>query len=163
LTPNRSHPEVSVDTDPTRLDLELVHGFLTRSYWSPGIPLETVRAAIEGSLCFGMYEGGRQIGFARLVTDRATFAYLADVFVLETHRGRGLSKLLMAAVVAHPDVQGLRRWLLASRDAHGLYRQFGFQPLANPDVFMERHDPDVYRPPAGASPTAIGRRSPGEP
>ncbi len=135
---------ITVDTDPARLDLAVVHGFLAESYWAKGIPLETVRRSIRNSLCFGLYEAGHQIGFARVVSDRATFAYLADVFVLESHRGRGLGKLLMDAVVAHPDLQGLRRWMLATRDAHGLYAQFGFTPLPSPERFMQLHDPDVY-------------------
>lgn len=135
---------ITVDTDPARLDLAVVHGFLAESYWAKGIPLETVRRSIRNSLCFGLYEAEIQIGFARVVSDRATFAYLADVFVLESHRGRGLGKLLMGAVVAHPDLQGLRRWMLATRDAHGLYAQYGFTPLPVPERFMQLHDPDVY-------------------
>ncbi len=135
---------IVVDSDPERLDVAVVHGFLTDSYWAKGIPVETVRRSIRNSLCFGLYEGSRQIGFARVVTDRATFAYLADVFVLESHRGRGLAKLLMDAVVAHPELQGLRRWMLATRDAHALYAQYGFTPLPAPEVFMQLHDPGVY-------------------
>ena len=135
---------ITVDLDPARLDLAVVHGFLAESYWAKGIPLETVRRSIRNSLCFGLYEAENQIGFARVVSDRATFAYLADVFVLESHRGRGLGKLLMGAVVAHPDLQGLRRWMLATRDAHGLYAQYGFTPLPVPERFMQLHDPDVY-------------------
>ncbi len=135
---------IEIDTDKGRLDVPLIHGFLTNSYWAKGIPIDVVRRSIEGSLCFGIYEEGRQVGFARVVSDRATFAYLADVFVLESHRGQGLSKKLMAAIVAHPPLQHLRRWLLATQDAHGLYEQFGFRPLAIPERFMELHDPDVY-------------------
>ncbi len=135
---------IVVDSDPERLDVAVVHGFLTDSYWAKGIPVETVRRSIRNSLCFGLYEGSRQIGFARVVTDRATFAYLADVFVLESHRGRGLAKLLMDAVVAHPELQGLRRWMLATRDAHAIYAQYGFTPLPAPEVFMQLHDPGVY-------------------
>jgi len=134
-----------VSDDPKRLDLDVIHGYLTRSYWSPGIPRETVARAIANSLCFGVYaDDGAQVGFARLITDRATYAYLADVFVLEDHRGKGLSKLLMETIVAHPEVQGLRRWTLATRDAHALYARYGFTPIAKPDRLMERHDPDVY-------------------
>lgn len=140
MTPDR----IEIDTDKGRLDVPLIHGFLTSSYWAKGIPIDVVRRSIEGSLCFGIYEAGQQVGFARVVSDYATFAYLADVFVLESHRGRGFSKRLMAAVVAHPQLQHLRRWLLATLDAHGLYEQFGFRPLAIPDRFMEIHDPDVY-------------------
>jgi GNAT superfamily N-acetyltransferase len=133
-----------VDTDPERLDLALIHGFLTRSYWASGIPFAVVRRSVRHSLCFGLYDGERQVGFARVVSDRATFAYLADVFVLESHRGRGLGKLLMAAVIAHPELQGLRRWMLATRDAHALYARFGFTPLPAPESFMQLHDPGVY-------------------
>jgi len=136
-----------ISTDPARLDLDAIHRFLSEeAYWSPGIPRAIVERAIANLLCFGAYVGGAgQVGFARLVTDRATFAYLADVFVLAEHRGRGVSKRLMEAVVRHPDLQGLRRWLLMTHDAHGLYAQFGFTPLANPPRAMERLNPNVYR------------------
>lgn len=137
--------EISVDTSQDRLDLATIHGYLTRSYWSPGIPFEVVERAVRNSLCFGLYDGERQVGFARVVTDSATFAWLADVFVLEEYRGRGLGKKLIAAVSSHPSLQGLRRWMLATRDAHSLYQQYGFTPLASPARFMERHDPNVYR------------------
>jgi len=147
-TPNEwlhSSGRYVISTDPSRLDLDLVHGVLSTSYWSPGIPKEVVRRAIAGSLAFGVYAiGGRQVGFARVVTDKATFAYLADVFIVEAERGRGLSKWLMGVIVEHADLHDLRRWLLATRDAHGLYAQFGFTPLRAPERFMERHDPDVY-------------------
>ncbi|MBI1213236.1 MAG: GNAT family N-acetyltransferase [Alphaproteobacteria bacterium] len=134
-----------ISTDAQRLDLDVIHGFLSTSYWSPGIPREVVERAIANSLCFGVYaQDGGQVGFARLVTDRATFAYLADVFVLEEHRGKGVSKRLMEAIVAHPELQGLRRWTLATRDAHSLYARYGFTPIAKPDRMMERHDPEVY-------------------
>jgi GNAT superfamily N-acetyltransferase len=139
-----SEDRIEIDTDKNRLDIPLIHGFLTDSYWARGIPIDMVRRSIEGSLCFGIYEAGRQVGFARVISDYATFAYLADVFVLESHRGRGLSKQLMAAIMAHPQLQHLRRWLLATRDAHRLYEQFGFRPLAIPERFMEVHDPEVY-------------------
>src|SRR5262245_12808655 len=109
-----------ISTDPGRLDLELVHRFLTQSYWSPGIPFETVSRMIDHSLPFGLYDGARQIGFARAITDRATFAYLADVFVLEEFRGRKLGEWLVEVVVSHPELQGLRRWVLLTRDAHSL-------------------------------------------
>jgi GNAT superfamily N-acetyltransferase len=137
-------PSIAVDTDQSRLDLRTIHEFLTNSYWARGVPLEVVERSVRGSLCFGLYEGDRQIGFARVITDYATFAYLADVFVLESHRGRGLGKVLIAAILGHPSLQGLRRWLLATRDAHSLYAQYGFVPLAAPGRFMERHAPDVY-------------------
>jgi GNAT superfamily N-acetyltransferase len=142
-----------VSTDPTRLDVHLIHEFLSEhSYWARGIPRDVVARAIANSLCFGVYALGdtnpdsdwRQVGFARVSTDRATFAYLADVFILPEYRGQGLSKRLMEAVLAHPDLQGLRRWMLATADAHELYRRFGFAELSQPDRFMQRHDPDVY-------------------
>jgi GNAT superfamily N-acetyltransferase len=122
----------------------VIHAFLTQTYWAKGIPKETVRRSIEGSLCFALLHKDEQIGFARVISDRATIAYLGDVFVLEPYRGRGLAKWLMECVSSHPDLQGLRRWMLATSDAHGLYRQFGFKELGKPHVFMERHDPDVY-------------------
>jgi GNAT superfamily N-acetyltransferase len=136
---------IRINDDRAQLDLPLIHGFLRETYWAQGIPLDTVRLAIAGSLCFGIYDGTAQVGFARVVSDHATFAYLADVFVLPSHRGRGLAKRLMQAIDAHPALQGLRRWMLATRDAHALYTQYGFRPLAAPDRFMERHDPEIYR------------------
>jgi GNAT superfamily N-acetyltransferase len=129
--------DVVISTDPARLDLDVIHGYLARSYWAAGIPREVVARAMANSLCFGAFAGGGQVGFARVVTDRATFAYLCDVFVLESHRGRGVGKRLMAAILAHPDVQGLRRLALFTRDAHGLYRQFGFRETRFADRFME--------------------------
>ncbi len=144
--------DYQISTDPQRLDVAAIHAFLTQSYWSPGIPRATVERAISHSLCFGLYRGTEQAGFARVVTDRATFAYLADVFILEAHRGQGLSKWLMQVVMAHPDLQGLRRFMLATRDAHGLYRQFAFDELANPSRMMEILRPDVYlQPPPRAA------------
>lgn len=122
------------------LDLEVVHGFLRRSYWAAGVPENVVRRSIENSLCFGVYRGEEQAGFARVVTDRATFAYLADVFVLEEHRGRGIGKWLVEVILSHPDLQGLRRWMLATRDAHDLYRRYAFAELARPGIFMEKKD-----------------------
>jgi GNAT superfamily N-acetyltransferase len=141
-----THPdgEFEISTDPSRIDLPLVHGFLTASYWAKGIPEQTVRRSIEHSLCFGVYCGSRQVGFARAVSDYATFAYLADVFVLEEFRGRGLAVWLMQCIMDHPDLQDLRRWSLLTRDAHGLYRKFGFQELPAPERWMERHNPEVY-------------------
>ena len=135
----------SISSDPARLDIDVIHGYLSQSYWSPGIPRAVVERAIANSMCFGIFKGEEQVGFARVVTDRATFAYLADVFVLEAHRGKGLSKALMREIRGHPDLQGLRRWMLATRDAHDLYRQFGFRELANPSRIMELHDADVYQ------------------
>lgn len=136
-----------ISTDPRRLDVALIHDWLSRSYWSPGVPRATIEKAIAHSICFGIHGPEGQVGFGRVITDRATFAYLADVFVLEAHRGRGLSKRLMAAVVAHPELQGLRRFMLATRDAHGLYAQFGFTPLASPATMMEVLRPDIYLSP----------------
>jgi GNAT superfamily N-acetyltransferase len=135
---------IEISTDPARLDLDLIHGFLTTSYWAEGIPRETVARSIQASLCFGAYAGGGQIGFARVITDFATFAYVADVFVVESYRGTGCGKLLIRAIMDHPDLQGLRRWSLVTRDAHDLYRQFGFQKLANPEGYMEILRRDIY-------------------
>ena len=149
--PDRLNEGITVDTDQNRLDLKTIHEFLTNSYWARGVPIEIVERSIRGSLCFGLYDGDQQVGFARVISDCATFAYLADVFVVESHRGRGLGKTLMTAILAHPSLQGLRRWLLATRDAHDLYAKFGFVPLAAPDRFMERHAPNVYAPPESAA------------
>lgn len=131
-------------TDQSAIDPVAAHAYLTTSYWSRGIPLETVQRALAGSLCVAVRHAGAQVAFARVVTDRATFAYLADVYVLDAHRGQGLSKAMVAALHAHPELQGLRRWMLMTRDAHGLYAQFGWTPLADPALAMERHDPQVY-------------------
>ena len=133
-----------VSTDAEALDVEMIHGFLRRSYWAEGIPEDVVRRSIRGSLCFGLFEHARQVGFARVVTDRATFAYLADVFVLESHRGRGLAVWLMECVVSHPELQGLRRWSLVTRDAHGLYGKFGFEALAHPERHMSLDRGGLY-------------------
>jgi GNAT superfamily N-acetyltransferase len=135
----------TVSTDPARLDLDVVHGYLARSYWAEGVPREVVARSIEGALCFGLYDGPAQAGFARVITDGATYAYLADVFVLEPFRGQGLGVWMMECVMAHPALQGLRRWSLVTRDAHELYRRFGFTALAAPERYMEMVDPDVYR------------------
>lgn len=136
----------TLSDDPVRLDLRVIHGFLSRSYWAQGIPAERVEQAVRGSLCIGAYdEAGAQVGLVRLVSDYATFCYVCDVFVLEEHRGRGLSKALMARAVGHPRLQGLRRWYLVTRDAHALYARFGFEPLAQPPRHMERVDPLVYQ------------------
>jgi GNAT superfamily N-acetyltransferase len=135
----------TISTDPARLDVALIHRWLSEeSYWARGVPRAVVERALANSLCFGAYEGGAQVGFARVVSDRATFAYLADVFVLPPARGRGCARQLMDAVFAHPDLQGLRRFALATRDAHALYAQYGFTALARPETFMERYRPDVY-------------------
>ncbi len=139
--------ELTITTDPSRLDLDVVHGFLTRSYWAAGIPREVVERAIRHSLCFGAFDGDRQVGFARVISDYATYAYVSDVFVLPSHRGRGAGKRLMAAIIEHPDLQGLRRWTLFTRDAHGLYRQYGFGEACHPERLMEILS-DPYRVPA---------------
>ena len=139
------HGEFLVSSDPSRLDLDVIHAFLTNCYWAKGITREVVARSVEHSLCFGVYDGsGAQVGFARVVSDFATVAYLGDVFVLESHRGRGLSKWMMECIMQHPDLQGLRRWILLTRDAHGLYSKFGFTPLKSADRYMELHRPDVY-------------------
>jgi GNAT superfamily N-acetyltransferase len=137
--------EIVVTTDRARLDLDVIHGFLTTSYWAKGVPRETVARSIEHSLCFGAFEEGRQVGFARVISDRATFAYICDVFALESARSHGVGKSLMAAIMSHPELQGLRRWTLFTRDAHGLYRQFGFGAPAHPERLMEVVDRDPYR------------------
>jgi len=141
-----------ITTDADAMDLDAIHAYLTRSYWCEGIPREVVAKAIGGSLCFGLFDHGGQVGFARVVTDRATFAYLCDVYVLEEHRGRGLATWLMEAVVAHPHLQGLRRFLLGTRDAHRLYEKFGFVRLARPEIFMEINRPGMYLPKSGDLP-----------
>jgi GNAT superfamily N-acetyltransferase len=137
--------EFTISTEMSRLQLDVIQKFLSEeAYWAKTRRLEQTQTAIVNSLCFGLYTGQRQIGFARVVSDMATFAYLGDVFVLEEYRGQGLSKWLMETVVAHPELQGLRRWLLATKDAHRLYEQYGFAPLRFPERWMERTAPDAY-------------------
>ena len=137
-----------ISTDPERLSLDVIRGFLTNCYWAKAIPREVVERSIEHALCFGIYErSGAQVGFARVISDFATIAYIGDVFVLESHRGRGLGKWLMQCIMQHPALQNLRRWILTTRDAHGLYSQFGFTPVRVPERFMELHRPDVYQAP----------------
>jgi len=132
--------------DRNKLDPEAVHDYLTNhSYWAAGIPLETVRRSMEHSLCFGIYKDTKQVGFARWITDRATFGYLADVYVLEEFRGTGLSKKLMSLMLFHPDLQGLRRYMLATQDAHGLYAQFGFKAIEHPERLMGIAVPGIYK------------------
>jgi GNAT superfamily N-acetyltransferase len=134
-----------ISTDPGQLDLALVHRFLSeQSYWAQGIPLEVVRTSLRHSLCFGGYLGERQVAFARVITDYATFANLSDVFVLREHRGHGYATALITAVIAHPRLRGVRRFMVATSDAHGLYRSFGFTALVSPDTLMERYDPNPY-------------------
>ena len=143
-----------ITTDPGRLDLDAIHAYLVRSYWSEGIPKSLVARSIAGSLCFGLYseangtggtEGSAQVGFARVISDRATFAYLCDVYVLEEHRGQGLGRWLVETLLAHPELGGLRRFALATRDAHELYARYGFTPLARPQTFMEIARPGLYK------------------
>jgi GNAT superfamily N-acetyltransferase len=147
-----------LSTDPDGMDVDAIHAYLSgESYWARGIPRETVARSIRNSLCFGVFDGDAQVAFARVVTDRATYAYLCDVYVLPAYRGRGISKWMMEAVIAHPELQGLRRWGLATQDAHGLYAQFGFRPLERPERFMERTDLGVYtRAPRPDEPDAGG-------
>jgi GNAT superfamily N-acetyltransferase len=162
--------EFLISTDRARLDLDVIHGFLTNCYWAKGIPREVVARSMEYSLCFGVYDETKvesprlakearhgapavtqgtlvQVGFARIVSDFATVAYLGDVFILESHRGRGLSKWLMDCIMRHSALQNLRRWILLTGDAHGLYAQFGFTPVNSPERYMELHQPDVYARP----------------
>jgi len=134
-----------ISTDTVKIDVPFVHRFLSEtSYWAKNIPFDVVQTSIHNSLCFGVYDGEAPIGFARVITDKATFGYLADVFILESYRGQGLSKWLMETILEHPEMQGFRRWALATADAHGLYEQYGFTPLAKPDRWMEKHNPQVY-------------------
>ncbi|WP_438038663.1 GNAT family N-acetyltransferase [Sorangium sp. So ce128] len=142
---HQTNEELVISSDKSRLDLDLIHTFLASAYWSKGIPREVVERAIEASLCFGVYKAGAQIGFARVITDRATFAYLADVFIVQTEQRKGYGKALIAHVTEALGRLRLRRTLLATADAHGLYRQFGFTPLAKPDNFMEINIRDIYQ------------------
>jgi GNAT superfamily N-acetyltransferase len=140
--------EYTISTDRSRLDLNLIHNYLSNeSYWATGRARDVVERAIQNSLPFGIYQATAQVGFARIVTDYATFAWVADVFVLPAHRGRGLSKWLMEVIIAHPQLQGFRRWVLSTRDAHGLYERFGFIPLHRPERWMERPDPNMKESP----------------
>ena len=136
--------EYVISTDRSRIDVAAVHAFLSQTYWSPGIPESVVRRGIAGSICFGIYHGHDQVGFARVITDQATYAYLSDVYVLEAHRGRGLGKWMMEVIMTHPSLQGLRRFALSTRDAHSLYRQFGFEVVANPERQMDIMRRNIY-------------------
>jgi GNAT superfamily N-acetyltransferase len=137
--------DFTIDTSRDRLKIDVIHDFLSNeSYWAQTRTIEQTMTAIENSICFGVYLGDRQIGFARVISDHATFAYIGDVFVIDEFRGRGLSKWLMETIVTHPDLQGLRRWILATRDAHGLYSKYGFEPLRHPERWMELPAPDAY-------------------
>jgi ribosomal protein S18 acetylase RimI-like enzyme len=137
--------EYAISTDPANFDLDAIHAYLVRAYWSQGIPRKTMERAVANSLCFALFHGKAQIGFARVVTDSATFAYLCDVYILEEYRCKALGKWLMECVMGHPALQGLRRFSLATRDAHDLYRPFGFRELSNPEFAMEILRPDIYR------------------
>lgn len=134
-----------VTTDPARMDVDAIHAFLARAYWSTGIPRATVESAVRHSLCFGLFDSTAQVGLARLVTDHATFAYLCDVYVLESHRGRGLGQWLIECVMAHPSMSGLRRIMLVTNDAHELYRRFGFVEATDPQKLMEIRRPNIYQ------------------
>ena len=131
-------------TDPSHVDMDAIHGYLSASYWAEGIPRETVQRSIDNAIPFMLFVGGRAAGFSRVVSDRATVAYIGDVFVLPEFRGRKLSVWMMECIVAHPELQGLRRWILLTRDAHGLYSKFGFTPLAAPERWMERWTREAY-------------------
>jgi GNAT superfamily N-acetyltransferase len=140
--------EYTISTDNNLLDIRIVHDFISNhSYWAQGRPIEIVQRALDNSLNFGLYQNNQQIGFARVVTDYATFAWIADVFVLPEHRGQGLSKWLMEVMLSHPKLQGFRRWVLATKDAHSLYARFGFIPLHRPERWMERPDPNMQESP----------------
>lgn len=137
--------EIQISTEKSLLQLDVIHRVLRESYWAKGIPVEIVKRSIENSICFGVYIDGKQIGFCRVITDKATFAYLADVFIVNDQKGKGYSKLLMKHVMEHPDLQGLRKFLLGTADAHGLYRQFGFKELAKPERMMEITISNIYQ------------------
>jgi GNAT superfamily N-acetyltransferase len=140
--------EYTISTENKRLDIQRIHDFVSnQSYWAQGRAIETVQRALDNSLNFGLYKSNQLIGFARVVTDYATFAWIADVFVLSEHRGQGLSKWIMEVILSHPELQGLRRWVLATKDAHGLYAPFGFIPLHRPERWMERPDPNMQERP----------------
>ncbi len=144
MTYEHQRGEYTISTNPEKLNIETIHWFIsTQSYWGTGRPVELVKKSIENSFPFGIYHGEKMIGFARVVTDYATFAWIADVFVLEEHRGKGLSKWLMEVILSHPELQGFRRWVLATKDAQELYRKYGFQELKRPERWMERFDPKM--------------------
>ena len=148
MTSEWRRDQYTISTDKERLDVRLIHDFLSNtSYWATGRKIEIVQRSIENSLNFGIYKGNEQVGFARVVTDYATFAWLADVFLLEDHRGRGLGTWLMQVIISHPSLQGFRRWVLSTRDAHELYRRVGFRELHRPERWMERPDPNMKESP----------------
>jgi N-acetylglutamate synthase-like GNAT family acetyltransferase len=144
MTPIELPAGYVISSDPGLLDLHVIHGFIAQSYWAKAISKPLVERTIQNSLCWGVYHRAAQVGFARVITDKATFAYLADVFILPEHRGRGLSKALVETILAHPDLQGLRRWMLVTADAQGLYEQFGFKAVPHPERHMEIHRPGMY-------------------
>lgn len=146
MTPLTIHNnQFTLSTDKSKLDINAIHAFLsTKAYWCLNIPKETVKRSIENSLCFGMYEGEKQVGFARVISDMATIAYLGDVYILEEYRGKGLSKWLMETIMSYHDLQGLRRWILLTGDAHELYRQYGWNNIADPTKWMEVHRKNAY-------------------
>lgn len=155
MTGTRGTLRLSTRTD--EMDVDAIHAYLSgESYWARGIPRDVVARAVQHSLCVGVFDGAAQVAFARAVTDRATYAYLADVYVLEPYRGRGVGRWMMETIVAHPELQGLRRWGLMTKDAHGLYAQFGFTPLAHPDRSMERTSPGVYARAGAGAPVSGG-------
>ncbi len=140
--------EYTISTDPTKLNIEVIRNYISNeSYWGKGRSLETIKKSIDNSLPFGIYYKNEMIGFARILTDYATFAWVADVFILEKHRGKGLSKWLMETILEHPELQGFRRWVLATKDAHELYRKYGFRELNKPERWMERPDPNMKESP----------------
>ena len=143
LNTDHTHLGYRISTDVSEMDLDAIHAYLSRSYWSPGVSKEIVAKSIRGALCFGLFKDEAQVGLARVITDRATFAYLSDVYVLEEHRGRGLAQWMLKVILAHPDLQGLRRFMLATKDAHSLYEKFGFAQLSNPSIFMAIMAPGV--------------------
>ena len=146
MTMHWTREKYLITTDPAAVDIDVVHHYLsTESYWAKGIPRETVARAVQHSICFSVLQEGALVGFARVTSDHATVAYMGDVFVLPAHRGRGIATWLMECITSHPDLQGLRRWMLATADAHGLYAKFGFTPMKAPARWMEKHDPDVYK------------------
>ena len=139
--------DFTISTDKSRLDIDVIHKFLDTSYWAAGRSVETIRRSIENSIPFGLYRDDQQVGFARVITDYATFAWIADVFIRDSFRGQGLGSWLMQVIIAHPELQGFRRWVLATKDAHELYRRFGFTELKLPERWMERHDPNTEERP----------------
>lgn len=138
------HADYLISTDPAKLDVDAIHEFLKTAYWCSDVPIQIVTKALANSLCFGLYHQGKQVGLSRVVTDYATYAYLCDVYVLEAHRGQGLGHWMVECIMTHPELQNLRRFTLATRDAHGIYAAFGFTALKAPERMMERHDPGVY-------------------